>query len=364
MTENTETLLEQEKLAPLKILTQHAPQTLANSLAEHAELELVAEVDLETAKASAGPETDFDTLNYKMASGSIKIAQESGADVFFYTNEQQDQLGVCARKSMKGQLQLLTGHQSALILSEILVEQFNLKEPDASEKEAVILRSLVLTDAFDVQSAYKNIKGIQTYSGLTALSEGFTEYGEDNLILVAVDEVNHVLFPEQSAQESIATGMELIAEKALALKKEGKTLIDYLIALYKEYGFYHEKSFTINREDAEGEKHIKSIMDEIRKETPDALFGKPVRVVNDFHKKTSHNLLNAKKSKTSLPKADVLQFLFTDNTKITFAPTESYDKLFYHFSVTSRISGKEVYDEAKVQASERILRLMERIGKI
>lgn len=360
----TEMLLEEEKMAPLKILTQNASSTLATDLGEHPELELLKDVDLQTAREQAKADADFESVNFKMVSASIKAAEEADADLLFFTNEQQDQLGLCARKSVKGRFQLFTAHQIVLLLNEVLLEQYRRNDVDENSKDPLIIRSLVLSDVIEVQTAYEHIKSVQTYTGLEALSQAVEEHQEEYNILVAVDEANHILFPGHSPQESIEMGIKLIAEKALALKKEGETLYDYLIALYKQYGFYQEKSFTISRSDEGKDKHIKNIMDDLRKQSPDFLFGQPVRMLSDFNKKFFFNFLTAKKGKTTLAKADILQYVFADNTKVTVVPDADYSKLFYHFSVNSRIMGKEAFEEAKVQANEQIVKMMGKIGKI
>lgn len=362
--EHTEMLLEQEREEPLKILTQNTSSTLKKQLVENHEIALSAEVDPETARAGAKAQVSFDSINYKMVAGSIKTAQAAGVELLFFTNAQKDQLGLCARKFMKGNFHFFTPHQIALLLSEIVIENYRQQDAEESGKGPIILRSIALSDAMEVQASYKEIKSSKTYSGLGALSQAIEDDQQDYRILLAVDEANHVLFPGYSAQESVEEGMKLIAEKALALKREGKTLFDFLVELYRQYGFYHEKSFTISKADQEGEKYLKNLMDEVRKQTSDSFFGPQVRIVNDFYKRTFHNLLTAKKGKIILPKADVLQFLFVDNTKLTLVPMENYHKLTYHFSVSSRISGKEAMEEAKGQANERIIRMMERIGKI
>jgi phosphoglucomutase len=365
--EQTQMLLEQERLAPLKVMTQHAPKDLAATFAECPGFELLGDVDLQTARARAGEGADFEVVNYKTAAGSIKIAQENGVELLFLTNENQDQLGLCARKFMKGHFHFFTAHQIALLLSEILIAQHQPEysgETDSDERRLLILRSLTLTDAFDVQAAYKQVKAFQVFPGLENLSQSIEEYQQDYKVLLAVDEANHVLFPASSPAESIEKGMKLLAEKALELKQEGKTLFDFLVELYKEYGFYQEKTFAINREDEAGEKYFRYLMDQFRKQSPETLFGKSIRVVSDFQKRSVYNHLTEKKGKTDLPKADVLQFLFSDNTKITVVPSDDYSRLSYHFSVTSRVSGKDAVEEARIQANDRIMGLMERIGKI
>lgn len=361
--EHSENLLEQDRLAPLKIFTQHVTGSLTAALGENPELEMAGEADLESAKEGAGPDTDFDSVNYKMIAGSTKTAEKAGADVVFFTNESQDQLGISVRRSADGPIRILTGHQVALILSEVVIEQYYRNETEEEGNEPQILKSIVLSDVMEMQAAYKKVKLVQTFSGLEELSRSMEESSQESVVLLAMDESNHFLFPELSPAESIEKAIKLLADKAIALRKEGETLFDFLTDLYKQYGFYQEKSFTIVRDDKSGEKHLKGIIDEIRKQAPDFLFGQTIRLINDYNKRTFYNLLTTKKGKTTLPKTDILQFLFADNTKITLVPASDYSKLFYHFSVSSRLPGKEAFDEARQQANEKIVKMMERIGK-
>lgn len=361
--ENSENLLEQERLAPLKIFTQHVSGTLTAALGENPEMELAGETNLEAAKEGAGPDTDFDSVNYKMIAGSTKAAEKAGADVVFFTNDSRDQLGISVRRTPEGPLRILTGHQVALVLSEVVIEQYYLKNSEEEGKEPQILKSIVLSDVLEMQAAYKKVKLIQTFSGLEELSRSMEENSQDQEVLLAMDEANHFLFPGLSPSESVEKAIQLLAEKATALKKEGETLFDFLTDLYRQYGFFQEKSFTIVRDDKSGEKHLKGIIDEIRKQAPDFLYGQTIRLINDYNKRTFYNLLTTKKGKTTLPKTDILQFIFADNTKITLVPASDYSKLFYHFSVSSRLPGKEAFDEARQQANERIIKMMERIGK-
>lgn len=361
--ENPETLLEQDRLAPLKIFTQHASGALTAALGKNPELEVAGQANLETAKKGAAGDTDFDSVNYKMVAGSTKAAEKAGADVIFFTNENQDQLGVSVRKEAGGPFRILTGHQIALILSEVVIEQYLENGKEEEGKEPYILKSIVLSDVLEMQAAYKKVRIIQTFSGLEELNRSLEECGPEADVLLAMDEANHFIFPGLSAAESIEKAVQLLAEKALALKKEGETLFGFLTSLYKQYGFFQEKSFTIGRDDKSGEKHLKGIMDEIRRQSPDFLFGQTIRQINDYHKRTFYNLLTAKKGKMTLPKTDVLQFLYADNTKITLVPADDYSKLFYHFSVSSRLPGKDAFEEARQQANDRIVRMMEIIGK-
>ena len=51
-------------------------------------------------------------------------------------------------------------------------------------------------------------------------------------------------------------------------KTQGKTLIDVLNEIYKEFGYYREKLISLILEGVEGQKRIGRMMDVYRKEFP------------------------------------------------------------------------------------------------
>ena len=57
----------------------------------------------------------------------------------------------------------------------------------------------------------------------------------------------------------------LIAEMAGYYKKEGKSLLDVLEDIYKEYGYYKEKLVSIVLEGLEGSRRIGRIMEDFRR---------------------------------------------------------------------------------------------------
>lgn len=358
--ERAETQPVEDQESPLKVVTQNAPLNWITPLSQNDELELLAQVDLATAREHANESTDFDTINFKMASASMKTAGETGADVLFLTDQKQQKLGIAARKSPEGLFQLLTANQIALIVAETLLEQ---REGQGEEDNPLlIIRSVISSDVLDVQAAHWQARSTQTYPGLEALSQAMEEQ-EGYQVLLAVDEQNHFVFPGLTPEESLLKAMFLVSEKAKSLKKEGETLVDFLLMLFKRYGFYQEKSFGIKKEDKHGQKQIEKSMRALRQQPLDALFGQPVRTLIDFQKKTYLNLLTGKKAKTDLPKADLLQFYFTDNSRVTFETNEDYSKIIYHISIKDRLISKENFEEVRNASNERMIRMMEKVGK-
>lgn len=362
-TEQAEKKLTEEQEAPLNIMTLNANKDWISALLKQPYLELLSEIDLSNIQEHATEDTDFETINFKMASASIKMAGETAADVLFLANRQQSRLGLAVRKNTEGPFQLLTANQVALLLCEMLLEQTAGQERQEDQKPLLLIHSVISSGVLESQASYWQVRSIQTYSGSESLSQAIEEQTAYE-VMVAVDEQNHIIFPGLSQQESLGKALSILAEKAYVLKQEGLTLHDYLLTLFQRYGFYSEKSFCISKEDKHGQQQIQNSLRTLRQKPVDSLFEQPVRTIVDFQKKTYGNVLTGRKGKTDLPKAAVLQFIFTDNSKITFEANDDNSKITYHIGVNDRLMSKEDFDEVKSNANRRMLNIMGKIGKI
>ncbi len=142
---------------------------------------------------------------------------------------------------------------------------------------------------------------------------------------MAVDEFNHILFPSSDPHKIVNDAFKILLTKAVQLKKQKETLIDELVAIYKKYMFYHEKSFIVDGGNSESyQNHIATIMGKLRKNLPHRIHNYPVRTIIDYKRRVSHNIMTGKIMKIDLPKVDILQFFSVQEDKITIAPSEDY----------------------------------------
>lgn len=363
--ENTEVLLEEEQQLPLKVWTQHAPGSWQESLRAKEELDFAGSIDLKTAKEQSKGEVDYDTINFKMVSATLAKAKEDEADLVLFSNEEQDKIGLAVRNQEKGNFQLLTGHQIALLLIELLVERhLHATDKEQDDKDLLFIRSVITSDVLDTLASYNRIRCVNSYSGYEALQEAVASQEEHYRVLAAVDEMNHIVLPGLSQEEGLLEAVELLLEKARALKEEGKSLLDYLNSLYTRYGFYQEKSFGVVKDSGNGRKQIDAVLRQFRNAKKIDFMEAPVRLINDFQKGVYTNLLTDKKGKTDLPKENLLQVLLDDNTKISLQPSDDYTKLYYHISVNTRILSREGIEDAKAAANAQMMRLMNMMAKI
>lgn len=363
--ESTEMLLEEEQQLPLKVWTQHVPVSWQDTLRSKEDLDFAGSIDLETAKEQSKGEVDHDTINFKMVSATLTRAKEDEADLVLFSNEQQDKIGLAVRNHENGNFQLLTGHQLALLLVELLVERhLHATDKEETDKDLLFIRSVITSDVLDTLASYNRLRCVTSYSGYEALREAVAENEENYQVLAAVDEMNHIVLPGLSQKEGLQQSVELLLDKARSLKEESKSLLDFLIRLYTRYGFYQEKSFGVVKDSSNGRKQIDAVLRQFRNAKKIDFMDAPVRLINDFQKGVFTNLLTDKKGKTDLPKENMLQVVLDDNTKITLQPAEDYSKLYYHISVNTRILSREGIEEAKASASVQMMRLMNMMAKI
>lgn len=363
--ENTEVLLEEEQQLPLKVWTQHAPAGWQDRLRSKEELDFAGSIDLKTAKEQSKGEVDHETINFKMVSATLAKAKEDEADLVLFANEQQDKIGIAARNLENGNFQLLTGHQLALLVVELLAEKHHhATDKPENGKDLLFIRSVITSDVLDTLASYNRIRCVLSYSGYEALKEAVAEQEEQYQVLGAVDEMNHIVLPGLSQEEGLQQAVELLLDKACALKTEGKSLLDYMNRLYTRYGFYQEKSFGVVKDSGNGRKQIDAILRQFRNAKKLDFVEAPVRLINDYQKGVYTNLLTDKKGKMDLPKENLLQVLLEDNTKISLQPADDFTKLYYHISVNTRILSREGIAEAKAAANAQMMRLMNMMAKI
>src|SRR5688572_1812136 len=111
------------------------------------------------------------------------------------------------------------------------------------------------------------------------------------------------------------------AAMAAAAADEGKSMYDWLIDMYVEFGYYKESLLNITKKGQQGEQEIKMMMERFRKSTPTEIIGSKVVRLLDYKSLEEKNLISGKTSRLDFPVSDVLQFYLEDGTKLSVRPS-------------------------------------------
>ena len=123
----------------------------------------------------------------------------------------------------------------------------------------------------------------------------------------------------------------LLSEVANVGKLEGLTLYDYLLFLYKEFGYFIEDLVNVVLEGVAGANKIKEIIQYFRNNQPTIISGKKVIRVEDYNLSIMYE--NGKESIIDLPKSNVLKYTIEDGSWFVLRPSGTEPKLKIYIGV-------------------------------
>lgn len=254
-----------------------------------------------------------------------KLGLEINADILIATDPDADRLGVACM--VDGDYVLLTGNQTGAILVDYVLK--TRKEQGTLPKLGKVYNTIV-TSPFGAKIA--KAYGMEVESTLT----GFKFIGEkakeiedtEYEFMFGYEESYGYVVKDFVRDKDSIQALLLLAEVANMLKLQGKTLYDYLLELYKEYGFYKEDLVNFVLEGASGEARIKEVMTFFRNNKPADLNGNKVVLWEDYLESTSFD-----GSKLLLPKSNVLKFVLEDGSWFVLRPSGTEPKLKIYVGV-------------------------------
>ena len=148
----------------------------------------------------------------------------------------------------------------------------------------------------------------------------------------------------------------LICEMAAYYRTQGKSLDDVITELYKEFGYYKNKTVSFEFDGAAGLEKMGGIMTSLRENHPDEICGRRVTVVNDYKLSLKTDKANGTTAEIKLPKSNVIAFMLDDGCSITVRPsgTEPKIKLYITAVGENEESAIKIADQL-VEAGEKLM---------
>ncbi|MCK5388448.1 MAG: phospho-sugar mutase, partial [Candidatus Izimaplasma sp.] len=122
-----------------------------------------------------------------------------------------------------------------------------------------------------------------------------------------------------------------LSEVANLGKLSGKTLYDYLLFLYEEYGYYIEDLENVVLEGVAGANKIKEIINYFRNDAPYSVIGQKIIKVEDYDLSIMYE--NGIESTIDLPKSNVLKYTLEDGSWFVLRPSGTEPKLKIYIGV-------------------------------
>ncbi|MBO4623180.1 MAG: phospho-sugar mutase [Bacilli bacterium] len=310
--------------------------------------------DFVAVKEQMVPDGDFSTVkspNPENASAfelAIKYAKEAKADLVIATDPDADRLGIAVLHN--GEYKYLTGNQTGAILINYLCKF----RPFSKAK----LFNTIVTGSLGAEIAQKH--GIETFSTLT----GFKYIGEQATLLEGTDtkfffgyeeSYGYVIGDFVRDKDSLQA-ITMISEAANYYHSIGKTLVDVLEDLYKEYGYHQEGLVNIGLAGEEGAKKIGRILNHFRVNNP---AGFDIVAKEDYELRKRYDYLAGKESDLTLPVSNVIKFFLRDGSWFVLRPSGTEPKMKVYIACVA-----PSMEDAKAKVKEIEDKVMKIVGDI
>ncbi len=328
-------------------------------------LEKLGFANVHTVEEQAEPNGNFPTVVYpnpeeaEALSIGLQKAKELDADLLMGTDPDADRVGI-AIKNHHGEWQLLNGNQTGALLIHYLVEAW--KRNDKLTGKEYIAKTIVTSDLLDNMAKKNGVEVYNTLTGFKYIAEVMREEEGKKTFIGGGEESYGYLAGEFVRDKDAIMACGLIAEMAAYAKDQGRSLMDTLIEIYKEYGFYFENLVSLKREGKAGADEIKAMMEKFRAEPPTSLGGSPVVEIRDYQASVAKNVKTGEETPISLVKSNVLQFFTEDGSKISARPSGTEPKIKFYFSVKGELNSKEEFDQVKASLEEKIEAIKKDLG--
>lgn len=269
---------------------------------------------------------------------SIKLGQEQNADLLIAVDPDADRLGAAVRQP-DGEYQLLTGNQiAALMLNYILIAH----EKDGSLSEnAAVVKSIVSSEFATKIAEKHHARMINVLTGFKFIAEQIKDFQTNNsqTFMFGFEESYGYLIKPFVRDKDAIQSLVMLAEVAAFYREQGKNLYDGLQDLFKEYGYFAEKTISRTFDGIEGAAQIESLMAKFRDEAPTSFAGYSVTAMEDFAK-SEKKFADGTIETIELPEANVLKYLLEDGTWIAIRPSGTEPKIKFYIGTQADTNEK------------------------
>ena len=290
--------------------------------------------DVIPVKEQMVPDPNFSTVvspnpeNKEAFEYAIKLGKEVSADILIATDPDADRLGVACLHN--GEYILLTGNQTGAILVDYILR--TRKEQGTLPKKGMVYNTIVTSE---IGATIAKSFGMDVISTLT----GFKFIGEqakliedtDYEFMFGYEESYGFVIKDFVRDKDAIQALLLLSEVANIGKNAGLTLYDYLLFLYKEFGYYIEDLVNVVLEGVAGANKIKEIIEHFRNNPPLVINGDKVVKVEDYELSVKYE--DGKTSTIDLPKSNVLKYTLEDGSWFVLRPSGTEPKLKIYIGV-------------------------------
>jgi len=292
-------------------------------------------VQVVEAQATADP--DFSTVKSPNPESQAAFAlaeelgRQVGADVLVATDPDADRVGVEVLQK-DGSYLNLSGNQIGAIMAKYILEAH--KNAGTLPENAALCKSIVSTDLVTKIAESYGATMFNVLTGFKFIAEKIQEFEEkhNHTYMMGFEESFGYLIKPFVRDKDAIQAVLVVAELAAYYRSRGLTLADGIEEIYKEYGFYAEKTISVTLSGVDGAEQIKAIMAKFRNNAPKEWNATAITVVEDFKAQTA-TAADGTVTNLTTPPSDVLKYTLADGSWIAVRPSGTEPKIKFYIAV-------------------------------
>ena len=309
---------------------------------------------VQVVEAQATPDPDFSTVKSPNPESQAAFAlaeelgREVGADVLVATDPDADRVGVEVLQK-DGSYLNLSGNQIGAIMAKYILEAH--KNAGTLPENAALCKSIVSTDLVTKIAESYGATMFNVLTGFKFIAEKIQEFEEkhNHTYMMGFEESFGYLIKPFVRDKDAIQAVLVVAELAAYYRSRGLTLADGIEEIYKEYGYYAEKTISVTLSGVDGAEQIKAIMAKFRNNAPKEWNATEITVVEDFKAQTS-TAADGTVTALTTPPSDVLKYTLADGSWIAVRPSGTEPKIKFYIAVVGESNEDSQAKIANIEA--------------
>lgn len=270
---------------------------------------------------------------------AVELGEKEKADCVMATDPDADRFGT-AFPDKDGKFVLVSGNQMGALLCEYIL--LSRKELGLMPKNPAAIRSIVTSPFCDYICSKFGVKMHECLTGfkwIAAVEDEFEKSGSENYVFGLEESYGYKVEKEVMDKDGVSAAA-MCAEMTLYWASQGKSILEHLNDMWKEYGFFEDRSISQNFPGSAGKETMAGIMSKLRTEGLSTLGGKNVVEIRDIQESVTFNPSSpSEKKPLDLPKSNVIQFVLEGGTIVSARPSGTEPKIKFYINARTEVSG-------------------------
>ena len=302
-------------------------------------LERIGIHDIAVVPEQAEPNGNFPTCPYpnpefrQALQKGLELCEKIQPDLLVATDPDCDRMGLAVRHS--GEFVLLNGNEIGVLLLDFIAKSRIAN--GTMPPKPVAVKTIVSTDLADCIAKEYGVEMRSVLTGFKYIGDQIAELetnGEKNRYIFGFEESYGYLSGSYVRDKDAVNAAMLTCEMAAHYKKQGKTLVDAIAAIYQKHGWFLNDLISFTLEGQHGMRKMQEIMEHLRTNTPTKIAGVMVSGCSDYQTSICKN--GAVQTEIMLPKSNVLEYRLENGSKLIVRPSGTEPKLKLYLSAKGK----------------------------